>query len=183
METQTTQRAQERDVQSWSRKKAWIAAAVAGLMGTLLGGTAMVTVPLSEASHRLGGWHMRGYGRSHGPSHSRPSIEYVEEIAAYVLEEIEATESQQEKVERIVDDVVGELQDLVNRHHRNHRALHKQFEMPEIDREAMEAIRKDEIQLADVASKRILHALADVAEVLSAEQRQALMRHARAHAH
>ena len=183
METQTTQPVQERDARSWSRKKAWIAVAVAGLMGSLLGGTAMVTVPLSEASHRWGGWHTRSYGRGHRFGHSRSSIEQVEDVAKLILEEIDATESQQERVERIVDDVVSELQDLADQHHRNHKALHEQFEAPKIDREAMEAIRKDEIQLADTASKRILNALADVGEVLSPEQRQELMNHTRAHRH
>ena len=171
METQTTQHAQKPKVKNWSRKQAWVAVAVVGLTGTLLGGTAMVT----------GARHMWGYSCDHRFAYSRSSIEHVQDVAKLILDEIGATETQQEKVERILEDVVGDLQDLTDRLHRNERPLHEPFKAPVIDRGVMEAIRKDEIWLADGASRLILQALAELEEVLSPEQRHELMRHTKSH--
>ena len=43
---------------------------------------------------------------------------------------------------------------------------------PSIDRAAIEALRVEQIALADAASKRFTQALGDVAEVLTPEQRR-----------
>jgi Spy/CpxP family protein refolding chaperone len=45
---------------------------------------------------------------------------------------------------------------------------------PAIDRGAIEQLRAEQIQAADAASKRLTQALADVAEVLTPEQRKQL---------
>ena len=43
---------------------------------------------------------------------------------------------------------------------------------PSIDRGAIEALRAEQLALADAASKRLAQALADAAEVLTPEQRR-----------
>jgi len=45
---------------------------------------------------------------------------------------------------------------------------------PSIDRAAIEALRANQLQLAEQASKRFTQALADVADVLTPEQRKQL---------
>jgi Spy/CpxP family protein refolding chaperone len=52
-----------------------------------------------------------------------------------------------------------------------------------VDRAGLEEIRKAEIALADEASKKLVQALADVSEVLTPEQRQALLEHAQRFRH
>jgi Spy/CpxP family protein refolding chaperone len=57
---------------------------------------------------------------------------------------------------------------------------------PNVDRAALEAIRAQEIQAADAMSKRFVQSLADVAEVLTPEQRAQLaekMKQRREHRH
>jgi Spy/CpxP family protein refolding chaperone len=45
---------------------------------------------------------------------------------------------------------------------------------PTIDRAALEALRANQLQLAEQASRRLTQALADVADVLTPEQRKQL---------
>jgi Spy/CpxP family protein refolding chaperone len=45
---------------------------------------------------------------------------------------------------------------------------------PAIDRAALEALRADQLQLAEQASRRLTQALADVADVLTPAQRKQL---------
>jgi Spy/CpxP family protein refolding chaperone len=45
---------------------------------------------------------------------------------------------------------------------------------PSIDRAALEALRAEQLALADAASKRFIQALGDAAEVLTPEQRRNL---------
>ncbi len=180
MKSQNQHLSTQKDTHSWSRKKAWIAVAIAGLVGSLLGGTAMVTISLAEMSAGRRGWHEGTRGR-HGSGHSRLSVDRTEEIAAHILDEIDATGSQREEVLGILKEVSGDLQVLADQHSQNHETFLDQLIATAIDREALEAIRRDEIQLADGASQRIVKALADIAGVLSAEQRAELVRIARHH--
>jgi Spy/CpxP family protein refolding chaperone len=70
---------------------------------------------------------------------------------------------------------VDDLFRLRQQHQANRDAFHAQLGGATVDRAALEEVRKSEIALADEASKRLVRALADVADVLTPEQREALM--------
>ena len=51
----------------------------------------------------------------------------------------------------------------------------RELAKPEIDREALERLRREEIALADQASKLAVGSIADLGEVLTPEQRAELV--------
>jgi Spy/CpxP family protein refolding chaperone len=72
------------------------------------------------------------------------------------------------------------------KHRQARRSVMDLLAKPNVDRAAIEAIRAQEIQSADAMSKRFVQALADVAEVLTPEQRAQLaekMKQRREHRH
>ena len=75
----------------------------------------------------------------------------------------------------IVAGAVDDLFRLKQKHQEDHAAFAAQLGAATVDRAALEEIRKSEMALADEASKRVVQALADVSEVLTPEQRQALI--------
>jgi Spy/CpxP family protein refolding chaperone len=56
----------------------------------------------------------------------------------------------------------------------NHAQIHKLLSAATIDKTAIETLRKEQIKLADEASKMATQAMQDVAEVLTPEQRAKL---------
>ena len=139
--------------------------------------------PISAAIQDGGGFHRPFGGRwgRHGdatptPSRSTPASPPSGRCATSTP----ATE-QQERVNKIVGGAIDELFRLKDRHQGNREAFAAQLGGASVDRAALEEIRKSEIALADEASKRLVQALADVSEVLTPEQRQALIE--RAHRH
>jgi Spy/CpxP family protein refolding chaperone len=99
----------------------------------------------------------------------------------WVLREIDANELQQEKVSKVLTGAVDDLFRLKEQHQANREAFAAQLGGASIDRAALEEIRKSEMALADDASRRFVQAMADVAEVLTPEQRQQLLDHVHRH--
>jgi Spy/CpxP family protein refolding chaperone len=64
---------------------------------------------------------------------------------------------------------------LKEQHVSAHKQLHEILSADVIDRARLEAVRTDQIRLADQASQRIVQGIADAAEVLTPEQRAALV--------
>ena len=88
--------------------------------------------------------------------------------------EIDASNEQQEKLRGIVK---GLVQDLLPMREKNLVARQRGrtlLTQPSIDRAAIEALRAEQLVLADAASKRLTQALGDAAEVLTPEQRRRL---------
>lgn len=120
-----------------------------------------------------GGWHHGGF--MGGPDDSASVQDHVDRAVRHLAIEIDATTEQQDKLRAIVSAAVKDLQPL----HERARAAHQQahdllLTQPTIDRAALEKLRSDQIALWGAASKLITQAIADVAEVLTPEQRQKL---------
>jgi Spy/CpxP family protein refolding chaperone len=88
--------------------------------------------------------------------------------------EIDATDAQKQQLAPIVKGAARDLMPLRARIHDARRQAVELLSQPSIDRGALEALRAEQLTLAEQASKRFTQALADVADVLTLEQRKAL---------
>jgi protein CpxP len=136
------------------------------LFAAAAGALALISVPLGLAW--AGG--PRGDG-PHGPPTAesvRARMQIVEDRA---LERVGATADQRAKVDAILDDAAPRIAE----HRKAAHDLKKQFRealmAPDVDRKQLERLRRDMLDLADQSSDDLVDMAADLAEVLSPEQR------------
>jgi Spy/CpxP family protein refolding chaperone len=98
----------------------------------------------------------------------------VDASVRWMLADINATEAQQSRIADIVGATMKDMAPLREKHREARRSVMELLAKPNVDRAAIEAIRAQEIQSADAMSKRFVQSLADVAEVLTPEQRAQL---------
>ncbi len=152
-------------------RRARFGIAGAGLVaaGALVG--ALATAAVTVSAH--GGFR----------HHSAANVEEAREYAAFkvgrMLESVEATPEQSERVSAIVADLVETLHPLIRQHRQNRRALMQELARPEVDSAALETLRRAELELFETGSAELVSALSAAAEVLTPEQRQALIEHRR----
>jgi Spy/CpxP family protein refolding chaperone len=155
---------------------------VYGLLGVAaLGGVALATVvaapPIAAAIRGGGGLHgMCGRHRGFEAMSPEAAREHLQIATKWALRDIDASEEQRDRINAIAGGAVDDLFRLRARHEANHQAFDAQLRGTSIDRAALEEVRKSEIAVADEASKRLVQVLADVGDVLTPEQRQALMK-------
>jgi Spy/CpxP family protein refolding chaperone len=150
-----------------------------GVLGLSAVAAAFVAKPLAAA----GAFH--GFGGRWGHHRMSPEAmhEHLQVGVKWALRDVDATEEQQARVSAIVGAALTDLHRLKEAHVANRDAFRTEIAAASVDREALERIRKAELALAEDASRRLVAALADAAEVLTPEQRKALAerheRHAR----
>ncbi len=129
--------------------------------------------------------HMKLYagynGGGHGGHHkgfadySDADIEaHIERMVKHVAIEIDATQTQQEKITALVTAVATDLKPVRDRMRATGKEIHDLLLADTIDRTALETLRAERLAEAERISKDLVGALADVAEVLSPEQRKLL---------
>lgn len=123
------------------------------------------------------GWHHRGpwghFGGHHDMSASGMQ-EHVERMVQHITDEVSATAEQQSKISQIAKAAVADLQPLHQQLLDAHKKAIEIFRQPTLDRTALEALRAEQIARVDAVSKRMTQAIADMAEVLTPEQRAKL---------
>jgi periplasmic protein CpxP/Spy len=120
----------------------------------------------------FGGWHRGGLMGAHlDPARLD---EHIDRMLKHLYVEIDATEAQKQALAPVVK---AAARDLLPMHDRLHSARGQAVALltqPTIDRAALESLRASQLAIAEQASKRLAQALADVADVLTPEQRKAL---------
>ena len=116
--------------------------------------------------------HGRRGGR--GPIDPAQMEERLDRMLKHAYVEIDATEAQKQKIDPIVKQAAKELQPLRAKVREARRQGIQLLSADTIDRGAIERLRVEQITSADAASRRFTQALADVAEVLTPEQRRTL---------
>ncbi len=158
----------------WTRRRALWTGAAAGVLG-LLGGVAVGGVESASAARwmvRHAWGHHGGHG---GHEHGRRAV-------GWVLDEIEASDDQRVQVEAIFDELHARLAGMREAHHAYHETLVEALTGETVDTVALEEIRAASLDLAEQASVELTEAVAEIARVLTSEQRAAIAAfHARHH--
>jgi Spy/CpxP family protein refolding chaperone len=88
--------------------------------------------------------------------------------------EIDATDAQRARLDPIVKQAAKDLLPMRERMRDARKQGLAVLTAASVDRNALESLRADQLQAADAASQRLVQALADVADVLTPEQRKNL---------
>jgi len=125
-----------------------------------------------------GKWHRggrRGGHYGHFANMTDAEIEAkIVRMVKHVAIEIDATENQQVKITALVTAVAKDLKPLRAQMHEAGQEIHDVLLADTIDRDALERVRAERLAEADRVSKNLIVAVADVAEVLTPEQRKVL---------
>jgi len=92
-----------------------------------------------------------------------------------MLDRIDATPEQKDKVTAIVKGAMADLEPLRSGRRAFHDDAARLMKADKVDRAELEKLRAQRISQADTASKRITQALADAADVLTPKQRAELV--------
>ena len=147
-----------------------------GLLGSLLAGGVSVYAHITR-DH--GWWQGRGHGAWGHHHHGFHDPEAVAERARFatdwLLSRIDASAEQRQQVQTIVQQAVQELIQVREQHQANRQALFEALGQPTISRETLDELRHAAVQRMENVSERLVTALADVADVLTPEQRAKLL--------
>jgi Spy/CpxP family protein refolding chaperone len=116
------------------------------------------------------GWHHGGPGFG-GVMMSPGRIERMVDRA---LGSVDASTEQKQKVRTIAERTADDIFALRDKHLEGRKLIGEALAGPSVDRGKIEALRADQMKLADEASKKITQAVADAAEVLTPAQRAEL---------
>lgn len=112
--------------------------------------------------HHRGGWH----NLSDEEIESR-----IERIVKHAGIEIDATPQQQEKITALLTAASKEIKPMRTKMRETRKQVHELMLADTIDRTALERLRAERLSDMDEVSKKLVDTMADVAEVLTAEQR------------
>ena len=167
-ETLMTQ-TQDRATKSGAPKNRWRRI----LLGTMLGG-----IGLGVFSRMAVGW--AGGGGPHGRwRHGDPAEmrEHMEERLQRLLDEVDATAEQETRILAIAGQAFDEIEPYRTERDAAHKRAREILTQATVDRTALETLRAAQVQNFEVVSKRFTQALADIADVLTPEQRTTLANH------
>jgi periplasmic protein CpxP/Spy len=109
----------------------------------------------------------------HGAMAGHSASSHHEHMQA-MLTKIGASDAQKSQIEGILKPAFEEMKTAHQSHSAAFQQFHEAITAPSIDRARLEALRAGQIKSIDEASKRLVIAISDAAEVLSPEQRAAL---------
>lgn len=139
----------------------------------------LIAIPLIAIGGAIAYAHQGG-GMHHGPMTEQGMEMHLDHMTA-MLTKIGASDAQKSQVEGILKGAFTEMQATQQSHHDTLGKAHDLLLAPSVDRAQIEALRAEQIRSFDEASKRMVTAFEDAADVLSPEQRAALAAEVRKH--
>lgn len=109
--------------------------------------------------------------------------EHVAKRVDKALNGTDATAEQKKQVADILTSTFKDMKPLHDQRVENRKAMTDALQAPTIDPVKIEAIRADQMKIADASSKRFTKALTDAGNVLTAQQRQAFFKNWSNHEH
>ena len=149
------------------------------IFGALFLLAAVVTVPLAMAAGPKAAFGHHGCHRG-GDVTEEAMRDRMDLGATFVLGKIDATAEQRAEVDVILDELAPELFAMRAEGAELRGALHDAIGGETIDAEQLEQLRQQGLEHADEASRLVLGAVVELAEVLTPEQRAELIEKAEA---
>lgn len=117
--------------------------------------------------------HGPGHGGWHGMGDMDPAAQArrIDAMVAYALADVDATPEQKDRIASIMKGAANDLQASRKQHMQARRQSMELLTAATIDRAQLEKLRVEQLQLGDSASRRMLQAMIDSAEVLNPDQR------------
>ena len=135
----------------------------------LLAGLA-ITAGVTAIAHTAG-----GAGMHHGALSAADVDSHVDRMLQHIYVEIDVTDAQKAQIGPLVKQAIAECAPLHERLGTAHADILALLGADKIDRDAIEALRSEDMRLADDATKRITQLIGDVADVLTPAQRKAFV--------
>jgi len=143
-------------------------------MATLSIKTMMAALLAGSIAATAGGLaYAKTDGQAFDPAKAQQRIEKRVDKA---LTGTDATADQKKKVTEILQTAFKDMKPLHDKRVENRKAMEAAMQAPTIDPARIEAIRAEQMKVADESSKRFTKALTDAGNVLSASQRQAFFK-------
>jgi protein CpxP len=153
--------------QGSGRRWIFAAALVAALGATGLAGA-------SIAGEGFGG-HCGMHGGGHHAMDPASAAKHIDKMITKIAPD--ATAQQKARLAEIAKSAFTDLQPMRGQLREAHQRVHELLMQPVIDRVALEALRAEQVQRVDAASKRLLAAVTDAADILTPEQRTRFAEH------
>ena len=152
----------------WTRRSFWTLLVIPITAVLLVTGGLWAVRAHADEAFGLGAGGLGG-----GPAQHKA---FMEKHLDKMLDAIKATDSQRTSIKAIFEQMATTMRPI----HEQHRTLHKQmltaFSASTLDPAAIESLRKQSAALADQASQTFIKAAVDAGQVLTADQRQALVK-------
>ncbi|MEM7246442.1 MAG: Spy/CpxP family protein refolding chaperone [Acidobacteriota bacterium] len=110
-----------------------------------------------------------------GPATPELVGQRADRMVGVVSTMVEATPAQEQELRALVEKGVGELMSLRPDREEHRARLHELLSSETVDREALEALRAEHVERLDEVSQRLVDLVAELAEVLTPEQRVRLI--------
>ena len=160
-----------------SGAKGWGRRAVIGGVAAIaaIGAIGLAGAASGEFGRNFGMGH---FGMGEHMMHVRMGgMGFGERGMSHVLDEIDATPEQEERLWAIIDAARSEMRPMFREFRDTREAVAEILGAPTLDHAAAEKLRSERIAAIDQASRKMTAALLDAAEVLTPEQRAKLVEH------
>jgi len=143
-------------------------------MATLSMKTMMAALLAGSLAMTAGGLaYAKADGRAFDPAKLQ---EHVGKRVDKALNGTDATVDQKKQIADILTSTFKDMKPLHDKRVENRKAMQEALQAPTIDPAKIEAIRGEQMKIADASSKRFTKALTDAGNVLNAQQRQAFFK-------
>jgi periplasmic protein CpxP/Spy len=102
--------------------------------------------------------------------------EFMQKRLEKMLDDVKATDSQRTAIKNIVARLQSEVEPIHQEHSAIHEQMVKLFSADKVDSAAVEKLRTQGVALMEKGSQALTRALVDAGNVLSAEQRQTIIK-------
>ncbi len=110
---------------------------------------------------------------THFCSHSTIS-ERADAMAEHLSDHVDASEAQSDQIKAVAEAYAPRLQALYSEHTKSRDELIGLLAQPQVDRDKLELLRQTELARLDSGSQQLTQMMADIANILTVEQRQNL---------